>query len=66
MYVIWIILQVQGVVQDRSGKTVATLFGKWDESLYYMDGESSRKGKGTEVSEAPFALEAKQASQVPH
>ncbi|KAF7127383.1 hypothetical protein RHSIM_Rhsim11G0065900 [Rhododendron simsii] len=44
--------QVQGIVQDKNGKTVATLFGKWDESLYYMNGESSGKGKGTEVSEA--------------
>ncbi|KAI8531261.1 hypothetical protein RHMOL_Rhmol11G0122900 [Rhododendron molle] len=44
--------QVQGLVQDKNGKTVATLFGKWDESLYYMNGESSGKGKGTEGSEA--------------
>ncbi|XP_058191629.1 oxysterol-binding protein-related protein 1C-like isoform X2 [Rhododendron vialii] len=44
--------QVQGIVQDKNGKTVATLFGKWDESLYYMNGESSGKGKGTEVPEA--------------
>ncbi|KAG8062265.1 hypothetical protein GUJ93_ZPchr0003g18494 [Zizania palustris] len=28
--------QVQGVVQDRSGRTVATLFGKWDESMHYL------------------------------
>ncbi|KAF8643218.1 hypothetical protein HU200_066937 [Digitaria exilis] len=26
--------QVQGVVQDRSGRTVATLFGKWDEIIW--------------------------------
>ncbi|KAH7833516.1 hypothetical protein Vadar_007082 [Vaccinium darrowii] len=44
--------QVQGIVQDRNGKTVATLFGKWDESLHYMNGESSGKGKGAELSEA--------------
>ncbi|KAI8531262.1 hypothetical protein RHMOL_Rhmol11G0122900 [Rhododendron molle] len=44
--------KVQGLVQDKNGKTVATLFGKWDESLYYMNGESSGKGKGTEGSEA--------------
>ncbi|KAK4429694.1 Oxysterol-binding protein-related protein 1C [Sesamum alatum] len=36
--------QVHGVVQDKSGKTVATLFGKWDESVYYVNGESKRKG----------------------
>ncbi|XP_061967743.1 oxysterol-binding protein-related protein 1C-like isoform X2 [Populus nigra] len=40
--------QVQGVVQDRHGKTVATLFGKWDESVYYMNGDVSGKGKGFE------------------
>ncbi|KAF6172059.1 hypothetical protein GIB67_029477 [Kingdonia uniflora] len=27
--------QVQGIVQDKSGKTMATLFGKWDESMHY-------------------------------
>ncbi|KAL9359224.1 hypothetical protein Peur_047347 [Populus x canadensis] len=40
--------QVQGVVQDGHGKTVATLFGKWDESVYYMNGDFSGKGKGLE------------------
>ncbi|KAG6388728.1 hypothetical protein SASPL_150160 [Salvia splendens] len=39
--------QVQGVVQDKSGKTLATLFGKWDESMHYVDGDLS-KGKGQE------------------
>ncbi|KAK6774625.1 hypothetical protein RDI58_029864 [Solanum bulbocastanum] len=29
--------QVQGVVQDKSGKTAATVFGKWDESLSYSN-----------------------------
>lgn len=40
--------QVQGVVQDKNGKTVATLFGKWDESMHYVDGDFSGKGKGLE------------------
>lgn len=40
--------QVHGIVQDRNGKTVATLFGKWDESLHYVIGECSGKGKGFE------------------
>ncbi|CAI9764047.1 unnamed protein product [Fraxinus pennsylvanica] len=45
--------QVQGIVQDRSGKTVATLFGKWDESMHYVKGDCSSKGKGHEsLSEA--------------
>lgn len=38
--------QVQGIVQDRKGKTVATLFGKWDESMHYVNGDCSVKGKG--------------------
>ncbi|CAN1731665.1 Oxysterol-binding protein-related protein 1C [Linum perenne] len=41
--------QVQGVVVDKSGKTVATLFGKWDESMHYVLGG---KAKGFESSEA--------------
>ncbi|XP_073052746.1 oxysterol-binding protein-related protein 1C-like [Primulina eburnea] len=45
--------QVQGTVQDRSGKIVATLFGKWDESVYYVYGDYSSRGKGLEsMSEA--------------
>lgn len=43
------ILQVQGIVQDRHGKTVATLFGKWDESMHYVIGDYSVKGKGSET-----------------
>ncbi|KAJ7959098.1 Oxysterol-binding protein [Quillaja saponaria] len=39
--------QVHGIVQDRNGKTVATLFGKWDESMHYVNGETG-KGKGYE------------------
>ncbi|KAF3776544.1 Oxysterol-binding protein-related protein 1C [Nymphaea thermarum] len=37
--------QVQGIVQDRHGKTVATLFGKWDESMHYVKGDCSGKDK---------------------
>ncbi|KAL6527555.1 Oxysterol-binding protein-related protein 1C [Orobanche gracilis] len=40
--------QVQGVVQDKSGKTVATLFGKWDESMHYVEGDCSARGKAPE------------------
>ncbi|XP_072971492.1 oxysterol-binding protein-related protein 1C-like [Typha angustifolia] len=40
--------QVQGIVQDRNGKTVATLFGKWDESMHYVNGDCMGKGKGSE------------------
>ncbi|KAK9713825.1 hypothetical protein RND81_06G053800 [Saponaria officinalis] len=38
--------QVQGTVQDRNGKTVATLFGRWDESMHYVTGDCLGKGKG--------------------
>ncbi|XP_058768014.1 oxysterol-binding protein-related protein 1C-like [Vicia villosa] len=45
--------QVHGIVQDRSGKTVSTLFGKWDESMRYVNGDYTGKGKGHEsLSEA--------------
>ncbi|KAL3845566.1 hypothetical protein ACJIZ3_002969 [Penstemon smallii] len=45
--------QVQGIVQDKNGKTLATLFGKWDESMHYVNGDCSSKGKGHEsLSEA--------------
>ncbi|CAI0588026.1 unnamed protein product [Linum tenue] len=46
--------QIQGVVVDRSGKTVATLFGKWDESMHYVLG--SGKGKGFESLEEAHTL----------
>lgn len=41
-------IQVQGIVQDKNGKTVATLIGKWDESMHYVNGDCSGKGKGLE------------------
>ncbi|KAL6217176.1 hypothetical protein ACLB2K_010393 [Fragaria x ananassa] len=44
--------QVQGIVQDKHGKTVATLFGKWDESMHYVDGDCSGKGKFESLSDA--------------
>ncbi|GAB2295159.1 hypothetical protein Dimus_029333, partial [Dionaea muscipula] len=36
---------VHGTVHDKSGKTVATLIGKWDESLHYVNGDNSGKAK---------------------
>ncbi|KAM0948919.1 putative oxysterol-binding protein [Dioscorea sansibarensis] len=42
--------QVQGIVQDRNGRTVATLLGKWDESVHYVLGDFSNKRKWTEPS----------------
>lgn len=40
---------MQGVVQDRQGKTVATLIGKWDESMHYIMGNDPVKCKGSEA-----------------
>ncbi|KAF7840184.1 oxysterol-binding protein-related protein 1B-like [Senna tora] len=43
--------QVRGVVEDKKGgRPVATLCGKWDESLQYVIGDNSRKGKGSNMS----------------
>lgn len=44
--------QVQGIVQDKSGKTVATLFGKWDESMFYVNGDCTRGNSFDSLSEA--------------
>ncbi|KAH9331356.1 hypothetical protein KI387_003464, partial [Taxus chinensis] len=38
--------QVQGFVQDRNGNKVATLIGKWDDSMYYVLGDVTTKPKG--------------------
>ncbi|OMO55154.1 Oxysterol-binding protein [Corchorus capsularis] len=37
--------QVHGSVEDLSGKKVATLTGKWDDSMYYVIGDASGKQK---------------------
>ncbi|XP_059275989.1 oxysterol-binding protein-related protein 2A isoform X1 [Lycium ferocissimum] len=37
--------QVHGFVEDITGKKVATLFGKWNESMYYVNGEWASKPK---------------------
>nr|XP_010916543.1 oxysterol-binding protein-related protein 1C isoform X4 [Elaeis guineensis] len=45
--------KVHGIIQDRNGKIAATLFGKWDESMHFVHGDCSGKGKGSEpLSEA--------------
>ena len=36
---------MQGIIQDRHGKTVATMFGKWDEGMQYVMGDCSSKSK---------------------
>ncbi|XAR54970.1 hypothetical protein NMG60_11030324 [Bertholletia excelsa] len=37
--------QVHGFVEDVTGKKVATLFGKWDEELHYVNGDWTNKLK---------------------
>ncbi|KAJ6308303.1 hypothetical protein OIU76_017976 [Salix suchowensis] len=37
--------QVQGFVEDVSGNKVASLFGKWDDSMYYTTGDGTGKPK---------------------
>ncbi|XVE65049.1 hypothetical protein DITRI_Ditri07aG0151000 [Diplodiscus trichospermus] len=37
--------QVHGFVEDLSSKKVATLIGKWDDSMYYINGDGSGKPK---------------------
>lgn len=46
-------MQVNGIVQDKNGKTVATRFGKWNEILHYVMGGSNEKGKGSGLSPEP-------------
>lgn len=36
---------VQGFVEDAAGCKVATVFGKWDESIYYTEGDGTKKIK---------------------
>ncbi|MFS7983599.1 putative oxysterol-binding protein [Helianthus anomalus] len=57
--------QVQGVVQDRSGKTAATLIGKWDESMHYVNGDCSGKGKGDPFSDARLLWRRSKPPKVP-
>ncbi|KAH8479517.1 hypothetical protein H0E87_031589 [Populus deltoides] len=52
--------QVLGGVQDKNGKTVASLFGKWDDSMHYKINGDSRNAKRIR---APFALEANKPSK---
>ncbi|KAG4156221.1 hypothetical protein ERO13_D03G161600v2 [Gossypium hirsutum] len=44
--------QVHGSVEDLSGKKVATLTGKWDDSMYYISGDFSGKLKDCNPSNA--------------
>ncbi|KAF6152399.1 hypothetical protein GIB67_038022 [Kingdonia uniflora] len=38
--------QIQGSVEDVMGVKVASLFGKWDERVFYIDGDGAAKPRG--------------------
>ncbi|KAM7257566.1 hypothetical protein ACFE04_013307 [Oxalis oulophora] len=42
--------QVNGFVEDTSGKKVATLFGKWDDSMHCTYGDATIKQKDSDLS----------------
>nr|POE90552.1 isoform 2 of oxysterol-binding protein-related protein 2a [Quercus suber] len=44
--------KVNGFVEDVVGKKVATLFGKWDDSMYYVNNDGSGKPKDCTSSDA--------------
>ncbi|KAG0485279.1 hypothetical protein HPP92_009358 [Vanilla planifolia] len=48
--------QVHGTIQNGSGKAVARLFGKWDESMHYITGDPNGKAKGSETSSQAHLL----------
>ncbi|KAK7316904.1 hypothetical protein RJT34_00702 [Clitoria ternatea] len=49
--------QVHGTVEDKKGRTAATIFGKWDESLHYIIGGNTGKGKGSNnVPSKPYLI----------
>ncbi|KAL4193534.1 hypothetical protein AMTRI_Chr06g200000 [Amborella trichopoda] len=56
--------QVHGFVQDnKTGKKVAMLLGKWDEAMYYVLGDPSTKPKGYDpMSEAVLLWERDKAA----
>lgn len=39
--------QVQGFVEDVNGAKVASLFGKWDDGIYYILNEGPGKPRGS-------------------
>ncbi|KAL0329587.1 UNVERIFIED_CONTAM: Oxysterol-binding protein-related protein 2A [Sesamum radiatum] len=38
--------QVHGFVEDATGNKVSKLFGKWDDSMYFINGDGTGNGKG--------------------
>lgn len=37
--------QVHGFIEDGNGTKVARLYGKWDDSMYYIKGDTTTKMK---------------------
>jgi len=48
--------QVQGYVEDVAGTKVASLMGKWDDSMYYTIGSSVSKARVFNQAEYPSLL----------
>ncbi|GMI71733.1 OSBP(oxysterol binding protein)-related protein 2A [Hibiscus trionum] len=48
--------QVNGFVEDLSSRKVATLFGKWDDSMYYINSDGSGKPKDCSPSSSATLL----------
>lgn len=58
--------QVQGFVHDKSGKKLASLFGKWDESMQFVNGDLASKPKGYDpTSEAALLWERNTPAKFP-
>lgn len=57
--------QVHGIVQDKNGKAVATLIGKWDECMHYVSGDCPGKGKGDDFSESHLLWQRSKPSRFP-
>ncbi|XP_058104562.1 oxysterol-binding protein-related protein 2A-like isoform X2 [Magnolia sinica] len=48
--------QVHGFVEDVMGTKVATLLGKWDDSIYYINGDGAARPKGCDPLSDAFLL----------
>ncbi|XP_073102945.1 oxysterol-binding protein-related protein 2A isoform X1 [Elaeis guineensis] len=48
--------QVQGFVEDVVGTKVATLIGRWDDSMYYVKGDHISKIKGSNLTQSASLL----------
>lgn len=47
---------MRGLVEDEKGHVLASIFGKWDDSIYYVSGDISAKQKGYDPVAEAFLL----------